>query len=125
MVNLIATLDQAPGRHAEEKFYNAIIERFGANSIIGMPEREPVHPHNRDVCEALTLHSQHWPSAGTAVRTDSKRDTLLPDVLPGKKESLLSAGFANIGPHMRRLLESTDLGYYNGAAARNYGSDQI
>lgn len=47
----------------EKSLYEHVIDHFGKDAIIGMPEREPVHPRFRDSCEALSLVCHHFPSA--------------------------------------------------------------
>jgi hypothetical protein len=117
-VSTLACLEPNDGYILENGFYKKIVERFGLAAIVGMPEREPLHPHFRWVCEALSLYGQHWPttvpnpSAGKAPCPDSHFD------VPGKRETLMSAPWLRGGTHMERLLKATDLGYYNAAAKR-------
>ena len=106
LVAALASLEPDEGYILENGFYKKIVERFGTDSIVGMPEREPVHPQNRWVCEALSLYGQHWP--GTIPEID----------IPGKRETLQAFPSLRGGPHMQRLLEATDLSYYNARARR-------
>jgi hypothetical protein len=103
----------------EKILYSAVVERFGQRSIIGMKEREPVHPVFRSSCEPLTLYCQHWPSAEDAPGVDIAPDLNPADRLRGKKECLASAPLMRHGPYMQKLLHSTDLDYYNGNARRS------
>jgi hypothetical protein len=103
----------------EKVLYAAVLQRFGAKAIVGMPEREPVHPKYRNACEALSLYCQHWPSAEHAPSFEQEPHLDPADRLQGKKECLATAQLALQGPHMQRLLESADLRYYNGDARRS------
>lgn len=99
---------QANDRDVLEKLlYIAITNAHGKKAIIGMPEREPVHPRFRTTCDRLTLAAHHWPSASEH-----------PQSRPGKKEWLDAQKFRTLGPNMERLLFSADLQYYNGKASR-------
>jgi hypothetical protein len=105
-VAAIDSLKADDGYNLENGLYKKIVERSGVAAIIGMPEREPVHPHHRWVCEALSLYGQHWP-------------TSVPNIdIPGKRETLKAFPALRGGPHMKRLLETTDLSYYNVGANR-------
>ena len=107
----------------ERDFYHAFVNAFGKRAIVGMPEREPVHPGNKDSCEALTLYAQHWPKRSPrplgkgAKRLPNAGGTGPYDTL-GKKEVLARHGFRHLGPAMRRLLEAEDTRYYNPRAKR-------
>jgi hypothetical protein len=98
----------------ERLFYAEVTERFGQEAIIGMPEREPVHPHFRNACDGLRLISHHWPSVADA--PPGAFGTA--EQVIGKKEGLAAAALATHGPNMTRLLSSDDLSYYNGNAPR-------
>jgi hypothetical protein len=118
-MQMIESLTANDDDFLEKLLYSAVLKRFGAKGIVGMPEREPVHPKFRNVCTALSLYCQHWPSAEDAPHIDTEPFLAPTDRLQGKRESLASARFALQGPHMRRLLESADLRYYNGDAKRS------
>lgn len=107
----------------EHDFYHAFVAAFGRKAIIGMPEREPVHPDYRHWCEPLSLYCQHWPeqlahpgdiaaAGGNAVEVAGQY------FIPGKKEILAARGVQSPGPAMRRLLESECTLYYNPRAKR-------
>jgi len=98
----------------ERILYKCVTARFGKRAIIGMSEREPVHPHFRNACDGLSLISHHWPSAADAPTGAFTTN----EPIIGKKEGLAAAALANQGPHMTRLLTSDDLSYYNGNAPR-------
>lgn len=74
-----------------------------------MREREPVHPHNRQMCEALALYCQHWPTRDTAAGPDQM----------GKKEALLKFPGIRHGAAIQRLLRATSFDYYNPGATRD------
>jgi hypothetical protein len=105
----------------EKTLYAAVVDRFGRGAILGMPEREPVHPRFRASCERLTLVCHHWPGAADAPSTQIAPDLAPADRLRGKKECLAAAPLTRHGPHMERLLTSNDLAYYNGNARRRGG----
>jgi hypothetical protein len=107
----------------EYDFYQGFVKEFDKRAIIHIKEREPVHPDNRHWCPALTLHAQHWPEQlprPADVPADGRPH---PGVsgqydIPGKKEVLAAHGFKHAGPAMRRLLDATDISYYNPKAKR-------
>jgi hypothetical protein len=103
----LASIHANDGDVLEKLLYAAITKVHGKKAIIGMPEREPVHPGFRTTCDDLTLAAHHWPSAADH-----------PASRPGKKEWLGAQQFTKLGPNMERLLFSTDLQYYNGKASR-------
>jgi len=117
-VVLMAALTANEDDVLERRLYQAVVGRFGRRAIIGMPEREPVHPAYRNTCAALHLACQHWPSAKEAPTPERQPDVAPSDFLTGKKESLAQARLPHLGPNMQRLLESVDLTYYNGNAKR-------
>jgi hypothetical protein len=107
----------------EYDFYHAFVKEFGKHAVIGITEREPVHPDNRHWCPPLTLHAQHWPEKLPRPADIPTDGTPRPGVsgqydIPGKKEVLAAYRFQHIGPAMRKLLESTDTSYYNPKAKR-------
>ncbi|AXF01098.1 hypothetical protein [Paraburkholderia hospita] len=112
MLDVIRSLHPGDRDILEKRLYEGVIQRFGRRAVLGMDEREPVHPGFRDVCEPLSLVCHHWPSAADAPRHDAF------DRLRGKKEWLQAANLRTHGPHMKRLLSDTDLSYYNGDAKR-------
>ncbi|MEM5369858.1 hypothetical protein V4C53_28015 [Paraburkholderia azotifigens] len=112
MLDLIKSLRAGDGDILEKLLYEAVVRRFGRRAVLGMHEREPVHPQFRDVCEPLSLVCHHWPSAADAPGPDPF------DRLRGKKEWLQAASLRTHGPHMKRLLSEADLRYYNGDAKR-------
>ncbi|WP_109480819.1 hypothetical protein [Paraburkholderia sp. C35] len=112
MIDVIRSLRPSDGDILEKLLYEGVVRRVGRRAVLGMNEREPVHPNFRDVCEPLSLVCHHWPSAADAPHRDPF------DRLQGKKEWLQAACLRTHGPHMKRLLTETDLSYYNGAAKR-------
>jgi hypothetical protein len=107
----------------EYDFYQAFVKEFGKRAVIGIKEREPVHPNNRHWCPGLTLHAQHWPEKLPRPANIPADGTPRPGVtgqydIPGKKEVLAAYGFKHIGPAMRKLLDSADTSYYNPKAKR-------
>jgi hypothetical protein len=118
LVDALLALRTRDGFILENGLYRTIIGRFGKRAIIGMPEREPLRPACRWTCAGLSLYGQHWPTlipnpvAGTAPDPGSHYD------IPGKRETLLAAGWLRSGPHMQRLLSAPDLSYYNERASR-------
>lgn len=106
-------------RRAERQFFDAYVSRFNLDTVLRMREREPVHPHNRQMCEALALYCQHWPARGTAQpRSPEGRRYLSPDQI-GKKEALLKFPWIRRGQAIQRLLSATSFEYYNPGAARD------
>jgi hypothetical protein len=110
-------IEPVQGHSLERDFYLSMTRALGRKAIVGMPEREPVHPTNRHQCEKLTLYCQHWPERPTPHQVGGASDMSTPD-MPGKKEALTAGGMRRSGPAMRRLLESSDLDYYNAGAKR-------
>lgn len=106
----------------EKEFYERYTKVFPEKTIIWLPERDPVHPHHRYVCEGLQLFSQHWPSFITLDIATSKADfdKNTPVRLEGKKQVLERYPNLKKGPAMLKLLNSDDLSYYNFGAKRNY-----
>lgn len=111
---MFSSMEIAEQDWLERLFYERVIACFGESAIIGMPEREPVHPQFRNACDALSLISHHWPSVADAP-PDAFRFS---ERVMGKKEGLAAAALTAHGPNMTRLLSSDDLSYYNGNAAR-------
>jgi hypothetical protein len=103
---------------AERQFFEAYSSRFDLDTVLRMREREPVHPHNRQMCEALALYCQHWPARGTAEpslprdRRGAGRDP------SGKREALLRFPRIRRGEAIQRLLSATSFEYYNPGASR-------
>ena len=112
MLDVIRSLRPGDTDILEKMLYEGVIRRFGRRAVLGMSEREPVHPNFRDVCEPLSLVCHHWPSAADAPHHDPF------DRLHGKKEWLQAANLHTHGPHMQRLMYDADLRYYNGNAKR-------
>jgi len=105
-------------RRVERQFFDAYLSRFGLDTVLRMREREPVHPHNRQMCEALALYCQHWPARGTAEpRTLEDWQLAGPDPI-GKKEALLKFPQIRRGAAIQRLLRATSFDYYNPGASR-------
>jgi hypothetical protein len=105
-------------RRAERQFFEAYIRRFGLDTVLRMHEREPVHPHNRQMCEALALYCQHWPARGTAEPSPQNRRYAASDQI-GKKEALLKFPRIRRGEAIQRLLRATSFEYYNPGATRD------
>jgi hypothetical protein len=105
-------------RRAERQFFDAYVRRFDLDTVLRMRKREPVHPHNRQMCEALALYCQHWPAKGTAEpHSVEDRRYAGPDRI-GKKEALLRFPRICRGESIQRLLEATSFEYYNPGASR-------
>ena len=105
-------------RRAERQFFDAYVSRFSLDTVLRMREREPVHPHNRQMCEALALYCQHWPAKGTAEpNPKSRRHAGLDQI--GKKEALLKFPRIRRGEAIQRLLSTTSFDYYNPGATRD------
>jgi hypothetical protein len=94
-------------QYLEKLIYSNLIKRFGKKCFIEMLEREPVHPNNRDLCEALELYCQHFP---TQVATSS---------MIGKKQVLEKYPSLIKGSYMSKLMQATNFEYYNPGANRH------
>jgi hypothetical protein len=119
LIDLISALQPVEGRSLEEAFYESFTRRYGRENILRMREREPVHPTKRDECRELSLYCQHWPARGTA--RDPRPSThplYVEEGRSGKKEALERHPAVREGPYLRKLLESSDLAYYNPGAKR-------
>lgn len=104
---------------AERQFFEAYSRRFNLDTVLRMRAREPVHPHNRQMCEALALYCQHWPARGTAEPRSFKDLRYAgPDQI-GKKEALLRFPRIRRGESIQRLLQATSFEYYNPGASRS------
>jgi hypothetical protein len=118
LVEALLNLSPDHGFVLENGLYRTMVERFGPAAILGMPEREPLRPAHRWICEPLSLYGQHWPTlipnpvAGTPPDPGSHYN------IPGKRETLQAAGWLRSGPHMQKLLTAPDLSYYNEKASR-------
>jgi len=119
VLRCILDLPDNPHRRAERQFFDAYLSRFGLGTVLRMREREPVHPHNRQMCEALALYCQHWPAMGTAEPRSPQdiRHYGGPDQI-GKKEALLKFPQICRGEALQRLLSATSFEYYNPGASR-------
>jgi hypothetical protein len=105
-------------RRAERQFFDAYVSRFNLDTVLRMREREPVHPHNRQMCEALALCCQHWPAVGTAEPRSPRDPHYAGRDQIGKKEALLNFPHICRGEAIQRLLNATSLEYYNPGASR-------
>jgi hypothetical protein len=106
-------------QRAERQFFDAYLSRFDLGTVLRMRKREPVHPHNRHMCEALALYCQHWPARGTAEpRSPDDLHYALPNQI-GKKEALLKFPPIRRGASIQRLLNATSFEYYNPGASRS------
>ena len=101
-----------PKGYLEKHLFKQIKKRFGKKSILWIKEREPVHPNNRDTCDAMELYSQHFPSSKTSGLSHNNL------ALDGKKETLERYPSLTQGKFMQKLLESENLDYYNEGAKR-------
>jgi len=122
-LNMLNAMVPTEGHTLEKDFYSAFVKEFGRRAIIGMHEREPVHPDNRHWCPQMTLHCQHWPEQLPRPPELAANGKHVEGIsgqydIPGKKEVLAAYGFKHPGPAMRKLLESTDTSYYNPKAKR-------
>lgn len=107
---LLSTMaEPSDGDCLEKYLFSKITKRFGRKSILWMREREPVHPKNRDSCEAMGLFCQHFPSK-YVIDNNSNED--------GKKEVLERYKSLTKSTYMNKLLKSDDLIYYNNDAKR-------
>jgi len=107
VLRCILAMPADPQRRAERQFFEAYVREFELNTVLRMREREPVHPHNRQMCEALALYCQHWPARGSATAQI------------GKREALLKFPWIRHGAAIQRLLAATSFEYYNPGAARD------
>ena len=104
--SLLSTMTApSDGDYLEKHLFSKITKRFGKKAVVWMKEREPVHPNNRDSCEAMALFCHHFPGKGA-----SNED--------GKKEVLERYKSLKKGKYMTKLLQSDDLSYYNPNAKR-------
>lgn len=103
---------------AERQFFNAYLSRFNLDTVLRMREREPVHPHNRQMCEALALYCQHWPAVGTAEPRSPQDPHFVGPGQIGKREALLRFPQIFRGEAIQRLLNATSFEYYNPGASR-------
>jgi hypothetical protein len=105
-------------QRAERQFFDAYARRFNLDTVLRMREREPVHPHNRQMCEALALYCQHWPALGTAEpRPPGDPDYGAREQI-GKREALLKFPQIFRGEAIQRLLNANSFDYYNPGASR-------
>jgi hypothetical protein len=119
VVRCILEIPTNEKRRAERQFFDAYAKQFGVDTLLRMREREPVHPHNRQMCEALALYCQHWPATGTAEpRSFESLRYAGPDQI-GKKEALLRFPRIRRGEAIQRLLSATSFEYYNPGATRD------
>jgi len=119
VLDCFMTLEPIPGIDLEQALYRKFTQQFGERNLLRIKEREPIHPYNRYVNEALTLFSQHWPARGTA---NDLRDTTHPRYISpladGKRETLKRFPSINKGKYIQKLLSSKSLDYYNEGASR-------
>lgn len=118
LLSTLGSLDPEGGYILENALYERMVERHGLRSLIGMIEREPVRPHHRWICEALSLYGQHWPTTVPNPHPGRRPDPASHYDIPGKRETLQQHPEVRGGPHLQRLLEATDFSYYNGNANR-------
>lgn len=105
-------------RRAERQFFEAYLRHFNLDTVLRMRKREPVHPHNRQMCEALALYCQHWPAEGTAGSSPGDQRNQGIGAI-GKKEALLKFPQIRCGESIQRLLKATSFEYYNPGASRD------
>jgi hypothetical protein len=108
----------AENQRAERQFFDAYAGRFNLDTVLRMREREPVHPHHRQMCEALALYCQHWPAMGTAEPRSSQDPGYEGPDQMGKREALLKFPEIFRGEAIQRLLNATSFEYYNPGASR-------
>jgi len=125
MRNEPALIDQVlamiPDEHklAEDAFFEAFTRKFGIDRVLRMAEREPVMPANRYWCHAQDLYCQHWPPKGTAHDPRHWWDPLyVRRNFDGKRETLQRYPHIRNGENLNRLLNATDLTFYNEGAIR-------
>lgn len=106
-------------RRVERQFFDAWLSRFGLDTVLRMREREPVHPHHRQMCEALALYCQHWPARGTAEPRSLQDPHFAGCDQIGKKEALLRFPQIRRGAAIQRLLSANSFDYYNPGASRS------
>jgi hypothetical protein len=109
-------------RMIERQWFVRFAGYFSFDRVLRMREREPVHPDQRFACEALALHSEHWPAAGTYTGSPDPGSlaSVRPDA-PGKREALERYPHIRKGACIQRLLcakTPADLAYYNRGAQR-------
>ncbi len=103
--------------YLEHFLFHHFKKAFGSRAFVLMTEREPVHPEHREFCEEMELYCQHYPTSLEPPVNDSPETQVLSPY--GKKEVLQKYSSFEKGFHMRKLLESSDLSYYNEKALRN------
>lgn len=115
----VMALQASDARPIEQAFFDSFTAHHGLDRVLPLAEREPVHPSNRHSCEALALYAQHWPARGLAMDPRPPGHLLyVPPTADGKREALQRHLPNGRGPHLQRLLQAEDLGYYNAGALR-------
>ena len=118
VIRCILDMPHDPGPRAERQLFDAYLSRFTLDTVLRMREREPVHPDNRQMCDALALYCQHWPALGTAERKSPHDPDHGEADQIGKKEVLLKFPRIRRGESLQRLLNATSFEYYNPGAIR-------
>ena len=117
VMRCILDIPHDENRRAERQFFDAYLSQFNLSTVLRMREREPVHPHHRQMCEAMALYCQHWPARGTAEPGTLEDWRHCGDQI-GKKEALLRFPRIRRGESIQRLLTATSFEYYNPGASR-------
>lgn len=122
LLDLFCGMSPDGRRMLERQWFERFSAYFSFKRVLRLREREPVHPYQRFACEALALHSEHWPAAGTyAGGSDTRALFHVEPRAPGKREALEHYSRIRRGESIQRLLRAScpaDLAYYNKGAHR-------
>ena len=119
LLDLFCSMRPDNGRMVERLWFDRFTAYYGFDRIVRMREREPVHPHQRFVCEQLGLHGEHWPAAGTSKDPgDASWIAYIHPDTPGKREALERYPHIRTGESIQRLLNADSFDYYNRGAKR-------
>ncbi len=122
LVDVFCGMQADSRRMVERQWLERFSTRFSFERVLRMREREPVHPDQRFACEALALHSEHWPAAGTYAGDAHPRTLVyVQPGAPGKREALERYPHIRKGECIQRLLRATtpaEFAYYNAGARR-------
>ena len=119
LLDLFCSMRPDGRRLVERLWFDRFTAYYGFERVVRIREREPVHPHQRFVCEPLGLHGEHWPAAGTSKDPGNAtwNEYIHPDT-PGKREALERCPHIRTGESIQRLLNADSFDYYNRGAKR-------